>query len=256
MRGYPPDPWNTDYPSEDEVTDFIASNPLLDQETIDQLTIPGLLGFHNTGAVATEEWLTEFESKVKRWAEESRWLSADLPWLASLTPYSATESEVWTPGSDLEPLWIRTSPSSLLVAADLLSRGRLLSDLHWREFEELIGNLLERDGWKVEVTQGTRDGGIDVIASRSDPILGPVKSIWQAKKYAPNRRVRLSEVRELAGILEREHATKALIVTTSHLSRDALAWIRRDVFRLGLKEQEDVERWVWNALLGQIRNVE
>ena len=39
----------------------------------------------------------------------------------------------------------------------------------------------------------------------------------------------------------------ALIVTTSQLTRDALAWIRRDTYRLGAKNRKAVEAWVVEA---------
>lgn len=50
----------TGAPTDEEIDDFIFHNPLLDEETVEQLIDPGLLGFHAKGARATEEWLAEF----------------------------------------------------------------------------------------------------------------------------------------------------------------------------------------------------
>ena len=135
-----------------------------------------------------------------------------------------------------------------VLAADLLKHGRLLSELHWREFEKLIATLLEQFGWDVELTRGSKDGGIDVIAIKNDPTLGKIKSLWQAKKYHLGNKVELRDVRDLSAIRDSQKATKGVIVTTSHLTRGAIDWIRTDEFRLEYQEREDLERWVLNSL--------
>lgn len=153
-------------------------------------------------------------------------------------------SAIWYPGKDLLPKDVGSTPSYLLLAADLLKEGKLLNELHWREFEKLIGELLETDGWKVSVTQAAKDGGVDVIADRNDETLGPIRSLWQAKKYGPTNKVKLKEVRELSGVLACESATKGVMVTTSHLTKDAVEWIKRHRFKLDYREQERLEEWV------------
>ena len=121
--------------------------------------------------------------------------------------------------------------------------------MKWRDFEKLVGELLESDGWIVEVTKQTRDGGIDVVASRDDPTIGKIKSLWQAKRYGPKSKVRLHEVRELSAIREEFRATKAMVVTTNRLTRDAVEWIRRDIYRLGYKEHDDMAEWIRGKVL-------
>lgn len=234
-------------PCDDEVSDFIASNGLLDEELRMQLIDEGLLGFHSTVGYATQDALDEFRHDVGHWAASPEWLEAKLPWLPGDVRTNTTESVLWTPSRDVRPGWVDRASSYLLLAAQLLARGRLLSELNPREFEFVVGELLEHDGWHVEVTRGTRDGGIDVIARRTDAALGELKTLWQAKRYAPGSNVRLSQVRELSAVLERERASKAMIITTSQLTRDALEWIRRDVYRLGAKDRQALESWVLKA---------
>jgi restriction system protein len=233
-----------DEPTDEEISDFIRSSSFLDEETIEQLTDPGLLGFYSRMARVSPEWLDEFRRNVAAWAAGPKWLSAQLEWFTSGRPFTPVETHLWIPGTSDRPFWLERSPSAVRLAADYLAGGRLLSELPWRTFEELIGELLERDGWLVEVMRGTRDGGIDVVSTRFDEAIGAIRAVWQAKRYAPNRKVKLSHVRELAGVLNDERATKGLIVTTSHLTRDALRWIRRDLYRLDHKEREAVESWV------------
>lgn len=155
------------------------------------------------------------------------------------------ESKLWKPNKEiLVPSWVEKSPSYILLALELLRDGKSLSELHWRDFEKLIGDLLESDGWTVFVTQKTRDGGIDIVATKSDPAIGPIKSIWQAKRYGPTNKVTLKEVRELSGVLAMERATKAVVVTTNCLTRDAINWVQRDLYRLDYKDKEDLENWL------------
>lgn len=231
-------------PDDDEITDFIFSNPYFDEDTIDHLVDPGLLGFHWNKAQASEEWIDEFKTKVSSWASNHTWLDAALPWLVHSTAPAGIEHDLWLPAAGQQPLWVQRSPTCLLIAGELLRQGRLLSEMPWRSFEELIGALLEVEGWEVTVTRPTRDGGVDVIATRTDATLGQLRSVWQAKRYGPRNKVKLREVRELAAIRDDHKASKALIVTTSWLTRDAIEWVQRDAYRFGYKEHSDLEKWI------------
>lgn len=232
-------------PTEEEVDDFIHSNQLLDLDTIIFLTDPGLLGYVAKMDSVRAEWLEEFRNSISDWAETNTWLGADRISVSDLITPEVSNTQLWCPQDQtLEPGWLHKAPAALLLAADLLKKDRPISDLHWRDFEKLIATLLEESGWTVELTRGSKDGGIDVIATKKDQSIGRIKSLWQAKKYSSSNKVRLSHVRELSAIREDQNATKALIVTTSHLTKGALDWVRRDEYRLGYKQKEDVERWI------------
>jgi len=262
--------------SEEEIDDFIASNPLLDEDVRERLLDPGLLGFHNAEAIATDESIAEFRSHVEGWSKNASWLGADLPWLTPVHLPLPSESEIWRPSDALQPGWVSQSPTARLVATvplkhggppsvplssfdlrwrppsldplvvawDLLKSGRLLAELPWRTFEELVGQLLEAEGWTVDVTRPSKDGGIDVVAVREDETLGAIRSIWQAKRYGPSKKVRLAEVRELGSIVDIDRATKGVIVTTGRLTRGSLDWIRRDQYRLDYKDSQKLQAWV------------
>lgn len=232
-------------PAEQEITDFIKTNQLLDFETIDFLTQPGLIGFEARLNSVRVEWFEEFRENVSSWAETETWLAADMITVDMLINPEPINSLIWQPSkSNLRPIWLEKSPSALMVAANLLKKGRLLSELHWRDFEKLIAQLLEKSGWLIELMQGSKDGGIDVVATIRDPEVGLIKSLWQAKKYHPSNKVQVNVVRELAGIRDNQKATKGIIVTTSSLTKGALDWIRQDEFRLGYKDKNDIEEWV------------
>ncbi|MDB6021087.1 MAG: hypothetical protein JWQ04_944, partial [Pedosphaera sp.] len=182
-------------PSDEEIEDFLYCNPLLDLETVQHLTDEGLLGFFAQTARTSPQWLDEFRENVAAWAKNNAWLSGDAPLLHLDQIYGRTsETELWTPQQERTPGWIETSPSYLLLAASLLQQGKFLSEMNWRDFEKLVGEWLESEGWKVQVTRASKDGGIDVIAEKSDTVLGDVRALWQAKKYGAANKVKLREV--------------------------------------------------------------
>jgi len=123
-----------------------------------------------------------------------------------------------------------------------------LDDLSWREFEQLIARMLEVDGYAVELMQGSKDGGVDVIAVKEIDGIGLLKSVWQAKKHRVDRKVSLSVVRELADTRQEHSASKGIIVTTSFLTRDALARVQRDRYLLSKMDRDDLNAWLLRSL--------
>lgn len=143
----------------------------------------------------------------------------------------------------------RLSPSHSVLQSLLLRPGAL-DELHWRQFEKLIAELLEADGYTVELMQGTKDGGVDVIAVRDHGPLGLFKTLWQAKKKNPGNKVGLSVVRELADTRNEFGASKAFIVTSTYLTRDAIQRIQRDCYQLGKLDRDDLNKWISQVLYG------
>ena len=97
------------------------------------------------------------------------------------------------------------------VLSGLDSRTNLL-EIDPFEFEHLICNLFAQMGLESSTTRASRDGGVDVVAFNTDPILGG-KVIIQAKRY--RNTVEVSAVRDLYGSVMNEGATKGILVTTS-----------------------------------------
>lgn len=139
---------------------------------------------------------------------------------------------------------------SLSVLQKIQKKLILLDDLSWREFEQLIARMLETEGYIVELMQGTKDNGVDVVAMKDLPGVGLFKSVWQAKKYRIDRKVGLSLVRELADTRAEHGASKAMIVTTSFLTSGALARVERDRYVLGKMDRSDLDHWVMRTLRG------
>lgn len=143
----------------------------------------------------------------------------------------------------------RFSPSYDILQKLLLQKTQV-DDLSWREFEKLVAQLLENDGYEIELMNGTKDGGVDVIAYKKDEVSGLYKTVWQAKKYTKNK-VGLSAIRELADSVRELKATKGVIVTNTFLTAGAHQRIIRDKYTLGKVERNDLEAWIMRTLYGR-----
>lgn len=133
---------------------------------------------------------------------------------------------------------------SLTILSKLQKRIQTLDQLDWREFEILISELLASDGYEIELMRGTKDGGMDVVATKDLGETGMFKALWQAKKNNITRKVGLSTIRELADVRNEEKANKGIIVTTSFLTRDALKRVARDRYWLGKVDNNDLKVWI------------
>lgn len=88
-----------------------------------------------------------------------------------------------------------------------------LTDLSPEAFEQFIGDLWAREGWETDVTQATADRGIDVRATRSG--MARQTALIQAKRYRGDNKVEPADVREYAGVRQRERDADMMILITT-----------------------------------------
>ncbi|KKS41684.1 MAG: Restriction endonuclease [Candidatus Gottesmanbacteria bacterium GW2011_GWB1_43_11] len=86
-------------------------------------------------------------------------------------------------------------------------------------FEELISSLLNKMGLVAVTTQHSYDGGIDVIAENSNPIIGG-RFVIQCKRY--QNVVPVDIIRDLYGAMTHERASKGILITTSDFSNECV----------------------------------
>jgi restriction system protein len=100
-----------------------------------------------------------------------------------------------------------------------------LMDLTWEEFEIYVRDWLKKEfvNAKVEVTQSSRDGGIDAIIYDDDFLKGGV-TVVQVKQY--NITVPVSAVRDLYGVMQDRRASKGILVTTSDFGYDSRQFVK------------------------------
>ena len=90
-----------------------------------------------------------------------------------------------------------------------------------REFELQVAQALQARGLSVEVTGGAGDEGVDIIARDPAPVTGGTYLV-QCKRYAPDRKVGVAEVRELYGALQEKRASKGILATTASFTTPAV----------------------------------
>lgn len=120
-----------------------------------------------------------------------------------------------------------------------------------RRFEELIAELFNGFGYKVELTQRTRDGGKDIIAISRREV--EVKFLIECKRPDPGNPVAVSTVRELLGVKVDDGASKAIIATTSYLSPDARKFVDKHRWELEAREFDAIKAWIADYLRARPR---
>lgn len=103
----------------------------------------------------------------------------------------------------------------------MLRRGRTLAGvqgLSWQEFEDLLGELFRREGYRVDKTADSRDGGVDHVLRRNGEV-----AFVQAKRWN-QRQVSLSVVQRTYGVTKAAGAQRALVVTCGEFTLDAISF--------------------------------
>lgn len=88
------------------------------------------------------------------------------------------------------------------------------------QFEEEVGRVFRKNGYKVEVTKGTGDGGVDIIMYKDG-----LKYILQCKHY--RKRLGPEAVRSLYGVKEQFKADRLIMVASSGLTPASQDFISR-----------------------------
>jgi len=119
-----------------------------------------------------------------------------------------------------------------------------LQDIHWRQFEYLTGEYFKRSGYSVEVTQGRKDGGVDVIVKKENTFSGPELIYVQCKKFSRGNHVEIDSVRAFWSTINDNLASKGIIATTSKLTKGAREYCKARMYRLWACEEEKVAHWL------------
>jgi|GEM_PF-701762 len=93
-----------------------------------------------------------------------------------------------------------------------------LLELEPYEFEDLLGHLFTKMGYRAEVTQRSRDAGVDINISIENFGLSHTW-IVQAKRYVEP--VGVKEIREYSSLRYRDNVDGVIIATTSGFTKEA-----------------------------------
>lgn len=87
------------------------------------------------------------------------------------------------------------------------------------DFEHLVADLWERQGWKTTVLQQSNDRGVDVVAEKDDLI--HQKWLIQAKRYKKGNNLGGPDIREYIGLKMRKDVDEVLVISTADFTRSA-----------------------------------
>lgn len=119
-----------------------------------------------------------------------------------------------------------------------------------REFEEIVAEIFRAQGYQVDLTKRTRDGGKDVIAIHRNVLGLETCYFIECKRHALDSKVDVSIVREVYGVHStRNGPNKSIIATTSTFTPDAIQYVNNEVrsrWDMELKDIQDVLQWIKN----------
>lgn len=139
-----------------------------------------------------------------------------------------------------DPRHIEVTVAEQAIIDIVATNPSLIYSFSPREFEVLVGMVLTDIGFsKVRLTPFSRDGGFDLSAvyfegDKEHTVLVEVK------RYS-KKKVGLAIVDRLNGVLDREQADKAMIVTSSSFSADAQRYYSFHCSKMALIDYRTLE---------------
>jgi hypothetical protein len=135
--------------------------------------------------------------------------------------------------------------ATTMLANEMALNPDRIWDISPRKFEELItsvfSNVLDCN---VELTKTTRDGGKDIIGLDTKD----GKFVVETKRYREDRKIGVSIVRNLLGVMCIEDVHTGFIVSTSRFTSDAEMLKRRinsmGAWHLEYRDLDDIIEWL------------
>jgi len=112
-----------------------------------------------------------------------------------------------------------------------------------RQFEFLVAELFEKEGYKVTPTPQTWDGGKDIFILEKK-IVGTFLYYVECKKNSPERPVGVRVVRELFGTITKDRATAGIIVTSSFFTKGAKDFVDGIQHQMSLIDFLQLIKWI------------
>lgn len=134
-----------------------------------------------------------------------------------------------------EPIIEDISSVNTSILSNIAKEPDLIHKCSPREFEELVCEMLDKKGYKVNLTNQTRDGGKDIIIVENN-LLGSFLIYVECKHYSPDRPIGVNLVRELYGTISADEATAGLLITSSYFSKDAINFKNKVKHRISLMD--------------------
>ena len=128
------------------------------------------------------------------------------------------------------------------IIAELAANPKHLNELDPRKFEELIAEILASNGYDIQLTPPTRDGGYDIMAVQKDSLGIETTTLVECKRYGLDHKVGIALIRGLYGVKSFLGVSNALLVTTSEFSEDARKFVESK-YDIQLVDYSQLLKW-------------
>jgi hypothetical protein len=208
--------------SQDIIKTFVEISAKLNNNP---LSIQRVLELYNQKRISPEDLLSLIENKLHYQNTIIESFSQDKPLLE--TPKIISD--------------VRLINSSLI---DKVNRNfTLIHNLSSRQFEELVAELFDKEGYKVTMTKETRDGGKDILIIEHKRI-GNFIIYVECKRHSMNNPIGVRLVRELFGTVIADRATAGVLITSSYFSIPAIQFKEQVKSQLSLIDYYDLKKWI------------
>jgi restriction system protein len=166
------------------------------------------------------------------------------------SPWNRIRRIAWTDVTELDDLFKSESLSTPHGAyidqrfVDYLSHNFTDVDrMNWRKFEGLTCEFFERAGYKVEISEGRNDGGVDARIWHESALPGtPPAILVQCKRQ--KEKVGKVVVKALWADVVAEGADSGLIVTTSALAPGASEVCSARAYPVASADRKTIRQWI------------
>ena len=129
------------------------------------------------------------------------------------------------------------------LITEIAKNPKIIYQISSRRFEEVIEQILIDHGFETTLTQPTRDGGRDIIATKIE--MGkPVVFYFECKRYGEKNSVGVSIVRSLYGVQTSDRINKAILVTTGHVTRDARVFVDKQNSMMSIIDVKEIHELI------------
>lgn len=128
------------------------------------------------------------------------------------------------------------------IITDIYNDHSLFNKVEPREFEEIMAELLRAQGYEVELTKQTRDGGYDIIALRSLGGNIPFKMLVECKRH--KNKVGVGIIRSFKEVVMSNNANLGLIATTGLFTSGAWKKKEQTPYLLDFRDKDAIIAWV------------
>ncbi|MFT3908055.1 MAG: restriction endonuclease [Ferruginibacter sp.] len=129
------------------------------------------------------------------------------------------------------------------IITDIYNDNSIALSIQPREFEEVVAELLNSQGFKVELTKQTRDNGYDIIAIKYLDSHNPIKFLVECKRFS-KQKVGVEIIRSFSHVIASEKANRGIIVTTSYFTLDAKKMQKETPYLLDYRDKDKLMEWI------------